>query len=205
MHGALNHNSLEIYQILQTRKFKFKFSEVAITKTVAVLIALVVVLVSVLCIIIAHNQMAALDTTPNPTPSPTPSPTSSTPSPTPASSYREIGVPYEANNNLTVTLNSLTIVEKTGSYQYVINYTLKNETPDSEIGEGAFKIYYKDAPDGTPQYGFFESLFPDDSITRTYTFEELKTDHVDVLAYGADLFFTDEPPFDSLQWQIMMP
>lgn len=192
---------------MEESNLKFQSSEVAITKLAAGLIALGIVLTAIIGIL-AYNLMASYNATPNPTPIPSPTPTPTpTPSPTYTGAGREIGVPYAAPDNLTVTLNSLTVIEKTGSYQYVINYTLRNETPDLQIAEGTFKIYYKDAPGGTPQQGFFGSLFPDDSITQTYTFEELKTDPVDVLAYGADtsLFFTDEPPSDSLQWQIITP
>lgn len=99
------------------------------------------------------------------------------------SPWCEIGVPYKAPDGLTVTLNSLTIIEKTGSYQYAITCTLKNENPDKKIDEGSFKMYYKDALGGLPQYGFFGVLFPGDTITRSYTFEELKSKPFNVLEY----------------------
>jgi len=57
------------------------------------------------------------------------------------SDWCEIGVSYQAVDGLTVTLHSFQIIEKTGSYQYTITYTLENNTPDKKILEGAFKSY----------------------------------------------------------------
>ena len=117
-----------------------------------------------------------------------------------ASDWCEIGVPYRAVDGLTVTLNSCDMVEKTGSYEYTITYTLENENLDEKILEGAFKMYYRDTTGGLPQYGFFDYLFPSDTITRSYTFEELKSKPFDVLEYHHDNFFSDEPLEDSLKW-----
>ena len=117
----------------------------------------------------------------------------------------EIGVSYRAVDGLTVTLNSFTLVEKTGSYQYTIIYTLKNENLDLKIDEGFFKMYYRDSGGGLPQYGFFGELFPNDTVTKSYTFEELKSQPFDVLEYHHDNFFSDEPLTDSLKWKVIYP
>jgi len=116
-----------------------------------------------------------------------------------------IGVSYRAVDGLTVTLNSFTLVEKTGSYQYTIVYTLKNENLDLKIDEGFFKMYYRDSSGGLPQYGFFDELFPNDTVTKSYTFEELKSQPFDVLEYHHDNFFSDEPLTDSLKWKVIYP
>lgn len=118
--------------------------------------------------------------------------------------WREIGVPYRAVNNLTVTLNIFTIVEKIGSYQYIITYTLENENMFS-IDEGSFKMYYEHSSGGLPQSGFFNTLFPGDIIIRSYTFEELKSDPFNVLEYHHDNFFSSEPLEDSLTWKVEIP
>ena len=119
----------------------------------------------------------------------------------------KIGVEYRAVDGLTVILHSFDIIEKTGSYQYVIIYTLRNDNPDKKIPEGAFKLYYRDENGGLPQYGFFGYLYPGDSITRSYTFEELKSKLFDVLEYSAieANFFSDEPLPDSLKWKVIYP
>ncbi|SNR64856.1 CARDB domain-containing protein [Halorubrum vacuolatum] len=88
--------------------------------------------------------------------------------------WNEIGDSYEGAGGLTVTLESFEVNEKTGSYEYAIDYTLENET-DSSIDEGAFQLYPTD-PDNDPlqQFGGFDELFPNDSVSRSYTFEEEK-------------------------------
>jgi len=123
---------------------------------------------------------------------------------TKAITFCKIGVPYIADDGLTVTLNSLIITEKTGSYRYTINYTLTNNT-DKAIEEGTFKMYYKDSNGGLPQYGFFGKLFPGDTKNRTYTFEELKSKPFDVLEYASNNFFSPEPLVNSLKWEVHIP
>ena len=110
--------------------------------------------------------------------------------------YLEIGVPYTAEDGLTVTLNSLTIVEQTGSYEYQINYTLTNNTSDQQIDEGTWGL------DNLNQYGFFGTLFPGDTLTRSYTFEDLKSSIHSVLFYSNDWSGWST---DSLKWQVTIP
>ena len=118
-----------------------------------------------------------------------------------------IGIPYKAADGLTVILHEFYVIEKAGSYQYIIKYTLRNDNTDKKILEGTFKLYYKDKPGGLPQYGFFNYLYPGDSITRVYVFEELKSVQFDVLAYhqADEIFFSDEPPEGSLKWKVVYP
>jgi len=115
--------------------------------------------------------------------------------------YRTTGVPYKGNDNLTVTLNTFTKTETSGSYRYTLNYTLKNENPDTQIDEGAWKIF-KSSSGGTPQYGSFSSLFYSGTRTRTYIFEVLKTDSYAYVAYHSDLFFQDSPPSNALVYAL---
>ncbi len=122
-----------------------------------------------------------------------------------AINFCQIGVPYIASDGLTVILNSLTIIEKSGSYQYSISYTLTNNTKDKAIDEGTFKMYYKNESGGLPQYGFFGKLFPGDTKNRTYTFEEVKSKPFSVLEYSSDNFFSPEPLVNSLKWEVHVP
>ncbi len=119
--------------------------------------------------------------------------------------FVRIGQPYTAVDGLTVTLTSLTVSEKPGSYQYLIAYTLTNNTPDQAIDEGSFKMYYAEAAGGLPEYGFFDKLFLGDTKSRSYVFEDLKTMTFDVLEYHHDNFFTVEPLEDSLRWRVEIP
>ena len=115
----------------------------------------------------------------------------------------EIGTPYTAADGLTVTINSIVVTEKIGSFTYAVDYTLENQTMDV-IDEGTFKLYFNDNT-GLPQYGFFDKLFPGDSTHRSYVFEEVKSKVPTVLGYHHDHFFSDTPPAGSLLWEIVMP
>ena len=117
----------------------------------------------------------------------------------------QTGTAYLANDGLTVTLHSCVVVEKSGSYEYTIDYTLTNNTPDQAIDEGSFKMYYKNETGGLPQYGFFGKLFPGDTLDRAYTFEELKAKPFDLLEYAHDNFFSLSPLENSLRWSVDVP
>lgn len=112
-----------------------------------------------------------------------------------------IGEPYVADDGLTVTLNSLTVTETSGSYRYTINYTLRNDT-ENAIDEGSWKAYDLGGGDSLAQYGFFGRLFPAETLNRSYTFEEEKAVTFDVVAYHSDQFFNDYPPSDALVWRV---
>jgi len=109
-----------------------------------------------------------------------------------------INVATRADDNLTVTMLSMNVVEKTGSFQLTINYKLANMTSDKKIDEGAFKLFFTDGS-STPQYGFFGSFFPSDSKERSYTWEYLKTVTPMIISYNAG-FFSSEPSVLKLNW-----
>jgi hypothetical protein len=116
--------------------------------------------------------------------------------------WNEIGEEYEGAGGLTVILESLDVTEKTGSYEYTIQYKLENET-DEGIDEGGFQLYPADSSnDPLQQYGGFGELFPGDTVSRSYTFEEEKSIEYDTLAYHPDQFFRQTPPSDALVWSI---
>lgn len=124
-----------------------------------------------------------------------------TPAPIPNEiKYSEINKPYVAKDGLTVTVTNLSKIEDVGSIKYTISYTLKNDTQDKKIDEGTFKIHFAD-DSSINQYGFFGSLFPSQSLNRTYTFEELKIKKGIVIEYGAG-FFDNKLQSDTLRWKI---
>src|SRR3990167_5691963 len=47
--------------------------------------------------------------------------------------FNQISIPYLAIDGLTVKLNSISVVKKTNSYKYTIDYTLTNNTKDKVI------------------------------------------------------------------------
>jgi len=116
--------------------------------------------------------------------------------------WNEIGEAYEGAGGLTVTLENFDINEKTGSYEYVIEYTLENDT-DEGVDEGGFQLYPSDPEkDPVQQFGAFDELFPGDTVSRSYTFEEGKDIEFSTLAYHPDQFFAQNPPTDALVWPV---
>lgn len=116
--------------------------------------------------------------------------------------YQSIGVPVLAPSSMTVTMNSITSLQKTGSVQVTINYTLANNTTDKQLDEGTFKIFYSDGS-SEPQYGFFGSLFPGDTRTRSYTWEYLNGKTPLFVEYDADFF--GGPQDNTLKWLVPAP
>ena len=119
----------------------------------------------------------------------------------------KLNTPYKDKNGLTVTLNSYTVTEQSGYYSHSINYTIKNEVPDSKLMEGSFKLFFTDKT-GEPQYGGFDYLFFGEESNRTYEWKVLKNQKVSVLEYNAEepdsgldgAFFRNEPIASSLHW-----
>jgi hypothetical protein len=98
--------------------------------------------------------------------------------------------PTLADDNLTVTVSSMNILEKTGSFQLTIAYRLLNGTTDKKIDEGSFKIFFTDGT-SEPQYGSFGTFFPSDFRDRSYTWEYLKSKTPMAVSYNAGFFATD--------------
>lgn len=115
-------------------------------------------------------------------------------------SCKQLNVPAQADDLLTVTMKSISVVEKTGSFQLTIIYEQKNNTSDKKIDEGQFKLFFTDGT-STPQYGFFGSFFPGDSRERSYTWEYLKAQVPMVVSYNAG-FFAAEPSSSKLNWAL---
>ena len=117
-----------------------------------------------------------------------------------AFSYQQVGASAEASSGLSVTVNSLTIVPKSGSTQLVVSYTQRNNTVDKKIDEGSFKLFFTDGS-SEPQYGFFNSFFPGDGNSRSYTWEWLNGKEPWLIEWEAG-FFTREPTSTGLKWKV---
>jgi len=113
-------------------------------------------------------------------------------------SCKQLNTPLLADDLLTVTMKSINIFEKTGSFQLSITYQQTNNTSDKKINEGSFKLFFTDGT-STPQYGFFGSFFPRDSQERSYTWEYLKAQVPMIVSYNAG-FFAAEPSSSKLNW-----
>ena len=117
-----------------------------------------------------------------------------------ANSCTPIGVSTLADDGLSVTMNSITTAEKTGSFTLTISYTQKNSTSDKRLDEGSFKLFFKDGT-SEPQYGGFNYFFPGDSRDRSYTWEYLKSKQVLAISYNAGFFAQNVDP-KKLNWVI---
>lgn len=114
--------------------------------------------------------------------------------------YQQIGVAATPPSGLTITMNSLELVEKSGSVQLLINYTQKNNTPDKKLDEGSFVLFYTDGTSES-QYGFFGSFFPGDGNTRSYKWEWLKSKEPWLIEWNAG-FGAAKPTAAGLKWKV---
>lgn len=112
----------------------------------------------------------------------------------------EIGLALNAKDGLTVTLISFNKIEMSASFQYKISYTLANNT-QNKIAQGQFKLF-SGSGQGLPQYGSFSDMFPGNTISRSYTFEELKSISFTQLSYAPNQFFAKSAPAGAIVWQV---
>jgi hypothetical protein len=111
-----------------------------------------------------------------------------------ASVPKVLGVPYVAGNGMTVTLTGLSRQDTGSYYRYTPTYTQTNNT-SGRIDEGQLTLYFTNrAP--MPQYGFFNTVMPGQSTSRSYTFDVLHTETPFLLEYD-DTF---APTTNRLQW-----
>ena len=89
--------------------------------------------------------------------------------------YNKIGQIYVSKWGLECTVNSIRIEVEEGTTSCKINYTLKNITSDQKLNECTFYCTTKSG-DTVDQYGFFNSIYPGESTTRSYTFKTVTAD-----------------------------
>lgn len=109
-----------------------------------------------------------------------------------------LNVGLVADDNLTVTMKSIVITEKTGSNLLTITYNQLNATADKKLDEGSFKLFFADGS-SEPQYGGFNYFFPNDTRDRSHTWEFLKTKEPLVIGYNAG-FFAAKYDTSKLNW-----
>lgn len=114
--------------------------------------------------------------------------------------YQQVGAAVASPAGLTVTVNSLQLVDKAGSTQLVISYSQRNNTVDQRLAEGSFKLFFTDGT-SEPQYGAFNSFFPGDSNTRSYTWEWVRGKEPWLIEWDAG-FFASEPTTAGLKWKV---
>jgi hypothetical protein len=114
-----------------------------------------------------------------------------------ASAPKRLNVPYVAPSGMTITLTQCQAVDAGGYMSYNITYTQANTTAGF-IDEGMFILYFADGT-SEMQYGFFNSVAPGASLTRSYSWQELKT------KVPTSLKFTDFFRTSAVTWLIPIP
>lgn len=104
--------------------------------------------------------------------------------------YLETGKTYVATDGMEVTVNSFETIEKIGSYQYVIDYTLHNPT-DERLDENPFHIFNRENQNDLWQFGSFDRLFPGDTKNRSHTYEALKDEEFHYIGYVVFIMVTE--------------
>lgn len=89
--------------------------------------------------------------------------------------YLKVGRAYVSKWGYECTVNEVDLITEGSKMSCRVNYTIKNITTDKELTECTF-CCVTESGETEGQYGFFGSLFPDESKTRSYTFETLASD-----------------------------
>jgi hypothetical protein len=112
--------------------------------------------------------------------------------------YSEIGKDYISKSGLTIILNTINKSEESGSNNYLITYTQENKKTDKEISEISFALIFEDET-RLSQYGFFNSIFPGEIKSKSYSFKTLKTQKAVAIELVDDF---NQNKQDSLKWRI---
>lgn len=118
--------------------------------------------------------------------------------------FLDLEKPYVAPDSMTVTLHSIKISNNNqGTMYYNISYTLQNKTKEKVITEGTFEALYSNLAKGAFQTGFFSTLYPGESINRTYTFKSISGTPYEIIQYKHNLTGSDADIIaKSLKWKI---
>lgn len=118
--------------------------------------------------------------------------------------FLDLEKPYVAPDSMTVTLHSIEISNNNqGTMYYNISYTLQNKIKEKVITEGTFDALYSNLAKGAFQTGFFSTLYPGESINRTYTFKSISGTPYEIIQYKHNLTGSDADIIaKSLKWKI---
>jgi hypothetical protein len=121
-----------------------------------------------------------------------------------ANHFLEIGKPYLAPDSMTVTVNSITVTNNgQGTTYYTISYTLENKTKTTIINESNFDALYANNEVGATQYGLFGTLYPGESVKRSYEFRSLTGNPYYFIQYRHNWMLSPRQLLkNSLKWKI---
>lgn len=89
--------------------------------------------------------------------------------------YMKVGQEYISKWGLACTVKSIKVYTNGAKMTCSISYTIKNVTPDKVLAECTFACRQASGS-SAGQYGFFDSLYPEEAVSRSYTFDTLSSD-----------------------------
>lgn len=89
--------------------------------------------------------------------------------------YKKVGVTYKSKWGFDCTVTAIDVSISGAKMSCFISYTIKNTTSDKKLNECTFGCITKEG-NHNRQYGFFNSVYPGESVSRAYVFETLATD-----------------------------
>ena len=89
--------------------------------------------------------------------------------------YMELGIAYKSKWGLECTVKNISVSVNGAKMTCSISYSIKNITTDRVLSECTFNCM-KQSGASARQYGFYGSLYPNESRTRSYTFDTLSSD-----------------------------
>ncbi len=89
--------------------------------------------------------------------------------------YKKVGVTYRSKWGFDCTVTAIDVSISGAKMSCFISYTIKNTTGDKKLSECTFSCITKEGNhDG--QNGFFNYVYPGESVSRAYVFETLASD-----------------------------
>lgn len=116
--------------------------------------------------------------------------------------YLKVGQAYTSKWGFEVTVNSISVNVDGAKATCFVSYTIKNITVDKVLAECTFSCKSQSG-DSHSQYGFFGSVYPDESVSRVYLFDTLSSDPFVELVFS-NPFMNEElyPDIPDLVWDL---
>lgn len=112
----------------------------------------------------------------------------------------QLNTPTKSEDSLTISVKSLSLVERPATNVIQISYNLANTIGEKQISEGSFTLFFEDGT-SSPQYGIFGLIAPQDYREKSYIWEYPKNLNLVSITYISRL--SPEVPLASkLSWAV---
>ena len=116
--------------------------------------------------------------------------------------FMKVGMAYVSKWGFECTVKSISVNTVESKMTCSISYTIKNITTDIKLSECTFYCTTQSGG-GASQYGFFGYVYPNESVSRSYTFDTITSDPFLKLvfqnSFGNEIVNPDAP---TLQWDL---